>query len=742
MIYHLSLQGVKCAGCVRSLEKQLQSAAVVEDFSINFADRSCAIASESELSEVISAVEDAGYGAVPIDDLGGLEAAELAEQQHYQKTLNKSLLALGAGALLMLQMWVGLMPSLNSGAGLINGVVTALFTLAVMYFCAGHIYRGAYSSARLLNFNMDTLIALGTGAAWLYSSLILLLSMFGAELPEAAQHLFYEASVMIIGFILLGQALEARARRKTGDAIRGLMKLLPATALRIRQGAEKEVAVELLAPGDQVRIRPGESIPVDGVVLEGESYIDESLVTGEPVAVFKNAGQQLIGGSINTKGSLLMEVSQVGAQTVLSQIIAAVREAQNSKPELGKLADRIAAVFVPIVVAISVITAIIWWLWGPDPSLTYAMVTMMTVLIIACPCALGLATPMSVMVAVGRAARMGILIRTADALQQAQSLTTVVLDKTGTLTEGKPRLTQAEYFTQDNQLLSQLNAIIYAAESQSEHPLAAALCSELKNNQAQAVVAEFESEPGYGIRCQSDLGEVLIGNRAWMERSEVELVQVQALAEAWSGDAASLVYVAVAGKLQALFGISDPLKQDSIAAVAGMQKAGLKVVLLSGDNQRTAEAVAKKAGISDVIAEVLPEQKQQVIRQLQDAGEYVAMVGDGVNDAPALAQAHIGYAIGAGSDVAINSADVTLISGSLSGVEQAIRLSRATVQNIKQNLFGAFVYNSLAIPVAAGVLYPMLGLLLNPAIAGAAMAASSVTVVSNANRLRYLKLDD
>ena len=740
MIYHLSLQGIKCAGCVRSLEKQLNNSDVIDDFSINFADRSCAISSTGNLGQVIAAVEEAGYGAVLIDDLGGLEQAEHAEAAHYMSTLRRSVSALAIGALLMLQMWLGLLPELSSMAGLVNGVVTATVSLAVMSLCAGHIYRGALNSARHLNFNMDTLIALGTSAAWVYSTVVLVLAFSNVSLPTAASHLFYEASVMIIGFILLGQVLEARARRKTGDAVRSLMKLLPSTALRIRHGEEKEVPVEMLAPGDQVRVRPGEAIPVDGRAVAGSSYVDESMLSGEPVPVHKQLDDMLVGGTLNTQGSLLMEVSQIGAQTVLAQIIEAVREAQNSKPELGKLADRIASIFVPVVMGIAFLTASIWWLFGPEPQLTYALVTMMTVLIIACPCALGLATPMSVMVAVGRAASMGILIRSADALQQAQDLTVVVLDKTGTLTEGKPTVTNAHYFVSDQERESILS-LIFAAEKQSEHPLAQAVCQYIGAD-FEVEIQDFYSEPGMGVQCQSEQGELLIGNKRWLETHRIDLAGVETLESEWSAQANSLVYVSLANQLVALFGVSDPLKSDSIEAVDSLKQAGLKVILLSGDNQKTAESVASKVSIDQVIANVKPDEKLRVIKQLQDQGEIVAMVGDGVNDAPALAQADIGYAIGAGSDIAINSADVTLISGSLIGVSKAIKLSQATVRNIKQNLFGAFIYNGLAIPVAAGVLFPVWGILLNPAIAGAAMAASSVTVVSNANRLRFLRLKD
>jgi len=737
MIYRLSLQGVKCAGCVRSLEKGLQQAEVIEDYSVNFADRSLSVASQSSVAEVLAAIEAVGYGAQEISDEGDLEKIEAREQQEYQLTLKRSAVGLGFGAALMLQGWLGMMPDITTQSGIWVGSITGVAALLLMYFCARHIYQGAYKSALLRRFNMDSLIALGTGAAWLYSTGLLIVSVAGVELPEAARHLYYEASVMILGFILLGQALEARARKKTGDAVRSLMNLRPATALRIRNAEEREVPVELLAVGDQVRVRPGERVPVDGLVLSGQSYIDESMLTGESMPVNKEQDDKVVGGTLNGSGSLLIKVEQIGSQTVLSQIIEAVREAQNCKPELGKLADKIAAVFVPVVMLLALATALIWWWFGPEPQLAYAIITMMTVLIIACPCALGLATPMSVMVAVGKAASNGILIRNADALQLAEKISVVVLDKTGTVTQGVPEVTDQLYLDADQAIVAQTVAAI---EGHSEHPLATAMVKHLATDNTAVHVSDFNNVSGQGVQASTDSGLWFIGNQNWMEANNIDCAQVTDQVERWSSEAKSLVFVAHNSVLTALFAIADPLKQDSLAAVNSLKASGLKVVLLSGDNQKTAAAVANSVAIDQVIADVKPEQKQDVIKQLQAQGEVVAMVGDGVNDAPALAQADLGYAIGSGSDIAIASADVTLISGSLYGVEKAIHLSKNTVKNIRQNLFGAFIYNSLAIPVAAGILFPIAGVLLNPAIAGAAMAMSSVTVVSNANRLRLLRL--
>ncbi len=744
MLYRFSLQGVKCAGCVRSLEKGLASNAIIDDFSVNFADRSLSVSSSGTVAQVIAVVEAAGYGAIEITDSAGLAQVQRAEQQHYQKTLSRSLLALGLGAVLMLQMWLGWMPSINHINGILIGAITGLLTLLIMYICARHIYQGAWRSARKLNFNMDSLIALGTGAAWIYSTGILVVSSAGVTLPEPATHLYYEASVMILGFILLGQALEAKARKKTGDAVRSLMQLQPSTALRVRGSEEKEVAIELLSLQDFVRVRPGESIPVDGVVVSGETYIDESMLTGESEPVHKVQGDNLVGGTLNGSGSLLMRVEQIGSQTVLAQIIESVREAQNCKPELGKLADKIASFFVPLVMFFSALTGLIWFNLGPEPQLTYAVITMMTVLIIACPCALGLATPMSVMVAVGRAASEGILIRNADALQVAERVTTVVFDKTGTVTEGKPAVTNQVYVC-DRDSIGYVKQAVLTIQSRSEHPLASALCASMLaegvNKDDKVAVDAFESISGLGVSATVAGADWLIGNAALMAEYGVGCDAVLPQAKQWASEARSLVYIARAKQVVALFAIADRVKSDSKSAIETLKKAGLEIILLSGDNQLTAEAIAREVGIERVIADVKPEQKQKVIQDLQAQGDVVAMVGDGINDAPALAQADLGYAIGTGSDIAIASADVTLISGSITRVSKAMAISKATVKNIKQNLFGAFIYNAVAIPVAAGVLFPFIGVLLNPAIAGAVMAMSSITVVSNANRLRWLRID-
>jgi Cu+-exporting ATPase len=630
------------------------------------------------------------------------------------------------------------MPDLHTTGGVLQGVALGVVTLSIMVYSAGHIYKGAWLGLFRGDLNMDTLIALGTGTAWVYSTgLLIITASTPGILPDAAMHLYYEAAVMILGFILLGQALESRARGNTTDALRKLLDLQPREAMRVRDGESKSVPVAMLLPEDHVRIRPGERVPVDGKVLEGSSHVDESMLTGEPVPIKREPGDLVTGGTVNGQGSLLIEVSAVGQKTVLAQIVATVREAQNAKPALGRLADRISAIFVPVVILIALLTAVFWLWLAPAPAWPYAIVAALTVLIVACPCALGLATPMSVMVGVGRAAEQGVLIRNGEALQQAQSITTLVLDKTGTLTEGKPQIVGLHCEGDETELLR----LAASVEQHSEHPLAQAVVEYARD---KAIILtdtqSFEAAAGSGVQAEVEGNSILLGNQLWMQEQGVDTTELEPHAERFSEAGRSLIWMAVDKQPVMLLAVADPLREDSTEAVAQFHRQGLEVVMLSGDNERTANAIAKQAGIDRVIAEVKPEQKQQVIKDLQAEGKIVAMVGDGINDAPALAQANIGYAMGSGTDVAISSADVTLMRSSLTSVVDAIAISRATVRNIKQNLFGAFIYNSLAIPVAAGVLYPLLGLLLNPAIAGAAMALSSVTVVTNARRLKNIAL--
>lgn len=731
-IHQYALSKVSCAGCVRSIEKALTASDDVSDFAINFADRTATVESVLPTAKVEQLIINAGYGATLIENEEDLAARDQQNQLELKQTFTHAWVAIGLGAFLMVQMMVGLMPPVESSEGLVNGLITAALSAMVMFHSGGHIFRGALQSFKRLDFNMDTLIALGTGVAWLYSALLLILIQWIPEsIPAQARHLYFEASVMIIGFILLGQALEAKGRNQTAEALHHLMNLQPKTALKVIEDELKEVSVQLLLPGDLVRVLPGQTIAVDAVVVEGSSSVDESMLTGESMPIQREADDQVTAGTLNGEGVLLVRVTEVGQKTRLAQIQSSVRDAQNSKPALGKLADKIASVFVPVVVAIALLVFTLWWFIGPEPAWSYATLASMTVLIVACPCALGLATPMAVMVGVGRAAKMGVLIREGDALQRSQDLTCVVMDKTGTLTQGKPALTY-------QQALPEHLVIAKALASQSDHPLSKALVHSIKSN--VCAVDQFRSISGSGVEATID-GEIYrLGSGEWMSTFEVNSSGFGSQAQEWSEKGASLVWLFKGHQALAMFALSDTLREDSQSAIERFKSMGLRLVLLSGDHAMAAETIGKQAGISEVIAGVQPEQKLQIIAKLQAEGEVVAMVGDGINDAPALAQADVGYAMGSGTDVALASSDVALMQNSLHAVADAIQLSRLTVNNIKQNLFGAFFYNVAAIPVAAGMLYPMFGLLLNPMIAGAAMALSSVTVVTNARRLNRVKL--
>ena len=543
---------------------------------------------------------------------------------------------------------------------------------------------------------------------------------------------------MVIGLILLGNAMELRARGRTSDALKRLLDLQSRTARVIRDGHEQEIEIDAVRAGDHVRVRPGERLPVDGDVVEGQSHIDESMLTGEPLPITKSAGDEVSAGTVNGKGGLIYRATRVGTDTRLGQITEQVASAQNSRPPIGELADQVSSVFVPAVMIIAVLTALVWFNLGPAPQVIHMLVTATTVLIIACPCALGLATPISTMIGVGKAAEHGVLVRSGEALQTASKLTTLVVDKTGTLTQGKPSVTDAQMFGVEQ---STVLALVHALERSSEHPLAAALMTYADEHEANpAEINGFDSVTGGGVKAQTADGKaLLLGNARLLSEAGVDLKAGEEQARALEEQARTLVYLAVDGKLAALFGISDPLRHDTVAAIKRLQKDGLTIVMLTGDNEHTAKAIAQEVGIDEYRAGLLPEDKHAEIERRQKAGEIVGMVGDGINDAPALARANVGFAIGQGTDVAIESAGITLMRGSLHGVASAIEISRATLRNIKQNLVGAFGYNLLCIPIAAGVLYPLTGMLLSPMIAGAAMSLSSITVVSNANRLRLWK---
>jgi Cu+-exporting ATPase len=590
---------------------------------------------------------------------------------------------------------------------------------------------------------MFTLIAIGTGAAFLYSTVATLVpDVFPAALrgPMGQVDLYYEAAAVITVLVLLGQVLELRARERTGGALRALLNLAPKTARRLVEGGnDEEVPVEVIQTGDRLRVRPGEKVPVDGVVLEGRSAVDESMVTGESIPVEKQAGDRVIGGTLNGTGSLVMQAEKVGAETLLSQIAQMVAEAQRSRAPIQRLADTVSAWFVPAVVAIAVAAFIVWAIFGPEPSFTFGLIAAVSVLIIACPCALGLATPMSIMVGVGRGAQAGVLIKNAEALEHLEKVDTLIVDKTGTLTEGKPRLTaivpRAGF---DEATVLRLAASL---ERASEHPLAAAILAEAQaRGVALADATDFRAETGKGIVGRIEGRRIAFGNAKLLDSLGIASAPIAAEADRLRGEGATAMFLAVDNELAGLIAVADPVKASTPPTLAALKSEGLRIVMLTGDHRATATAVARRLGIDEVEAEVLPQDKGAAVRKLRQQGRVVAMAGDGVNDAPALAEADVGIAMGTGTDVAIQSAGVTLIKGDLTALLRARRLSRATMRNIRENLFLAFVYNALGVPIAAGVLYPITGWLLSPIIAAAAMSLSSVSVIANALRLRGARL--
>ncbi|NQW12352.1 MAG: copper-translocating P-type ATPase [Alphaproteobacteria bacterium] len=604
-------------------------------------------------------------------------------------------------------------------------------------------FERGWASVRTMNLNMFTLIALGTGAAYAYSvAAALVPGIFpDAFRDEAGQvGLYFEAAAVIIALVLLGQVLELRAREQTSGALRALLDLAPKTARRLGDGdSEEEVPVDRIMVGDRLRVRPGESVPVDGIVLDGRSSIDESMVTGEPVPVEKEAGSQVIGGTLNGTGSLIIAAEKVGADSMLARIVQMVAEAQRSRAPIQKLADQVAGYFVPTVIAVAIVSFIAWSIWGPAPAMSYALVAAVSVLIIACPCALGLATPMSIMVGTGKGAQAGVLIKNAEALERLEKVDTVVVDKTGTLTLGRPKLTTVEATEgfQDDDVLT----LVASLERGSEHPLAGAIVEGAKaRGLSLSETSDFEAVTGRGVKGTVNGHVVALGNARFFTELGIASDPVLERAEQLRSSGGTAMFIAIDGALAGLVAVADPIKDTTPRAIEALHKAGITVVMLTGDNATTAAAVARELGIDRVEADVLPEEKHAVIQRLQGEGRVVAMAGDGVNDAPALAQADVGIAMGTGTDVAIESAGVTLVKGDLNGLVRAMTLSRATMRNIRQNLFFAFVYNALGVPVAAGVLFPVFGVLLSPMIAAAAMSLSSVSVISNALRLRGLRL--
>jgi P-type Cu+ transporter len=613
----------------------------------------------------------------------------------------------------------------------------------VVLWAGWPIFKRCFASVRQMSPNMWTLIGIGVGAAYLYSVVATLApGVFPAAFrgPEGQVDVYFEAAAVITALVLLGQVLEIRARERTSGAIKALLGLAPKTARRVREdGSDEEVPLDEVHPGDRLRVRPGEKIPVDGEVLEGRSTVDESMLTGEPVPAEKNPGDRVTGGTINQSGSFVFRAERVGSDTMLAQIVQMVAEAQRSRAPIQRLVDVVAGYFVPAVIAIAILAFVAWSFFGPSPAMAYGLVAAVSVLIIACPCALGLATPMSIMVGTGRGAQAGVLIKNAEALERFAKVDTLVVDKTGTLTEGKPKVTAVVQVGEIGE--AELLRLAASLERASEHPLAAAIVGAAKERGVElAEAGAFDSMTGKGVRGTVGGREVALGNQRLLETLEVDPGALVEDAETRRADGETVMFVVVDGKPAGLIGVADPIKETTPGAIAALRADGLRIVMLTGDNRTTAEAVARKVGIAEIHAEVLPEHKSEVVQRLREEGRIVAMAGDGINDAPALARADIGIAMGTGADVAMESAGITLIKGDLRGLVRARRLSEATMRNVKQNLFFAFVYNALGVPIAAGVLYPFTGLLLSPIIAAAAMSLSSVSVIGNALRLRAVRL--
>lgn len=736
-VQNFMIEGASCGSCVAKIEKALKSVSGAQRVEMNFADRSVQVEGNAPSAELIEAVENIGYKAKPMNsesEQDALDEKAKADNAHYKKLMRNMVLALGVGAPLMLYGLIFDM-SVTTNTQRIGWFIVGIVTLVVMAIAGKQFYNGAWQSFKNHTANMDTLIALGTGTAWLYSMVVVIAP---SVLPEVARHVYFEASAMIIGLISLGLAFEVKARGRTSEAIKRLIGLQPKTARVVRDNKEQDIAISEVLKDDNVRVRPGEKIPVDGEVIEGSSSVDESMLTGEPMPVNKSEGDTVVAGSINKSGTLLFKATHIGSETTLANIINMVKRAQNSKPSIGRLADVISGVFVPTVMIIAVLAGLAWLNFGPEPSIAYAVVAVTTVLIIACPCALGLATPMSIMVGIGKAAESGILIRNGEALQTTSKITTMILDKTGTITEGKPTVTDIINFNDSDKV--HVLKLAASLESGSEHPLAQAIVSYAENEDITVEkISDFNAVTGQGVTGTFDGQTLLFGNEALMSQHNISIAEAKEQAEQLASAAKTPMYFAIDTQLQAIIAVADPIKDDSAEAIKRLQNKGIHVVMLTGDNQATAKAVANKVGIKDFIAQVMPDDKASEVTKRQAKGEIVGMTGDGINDAPALAQADVGFAIGTGTDVAIESADITLMRGSLQSLGDAIAVSSATIVNIKQNLFGAFIYNVAGIPIAAGLLYPFFGILLNPVVAGAAMALSSLTVVTNANRLRFFK---
>jgi Cu+-exporting ATPase len=740
----LPIDGMTCASCVRRVEKAITRLPGVENAAVNLATEQATVRFNPAMvgrDEFRRAIEKAGYEIRSTEPANGdttsstLTAQPTTDEQRRARELNtlqlKFIVSLAAGLLIMAGMFLPLPWPMQT-----RYYVMFLLATPVQFWAGWQFYRGAWLAARHLSTNMNTLIAVGTSVAYLYSVFITFFPdtvMQAGLMPEA----YYDTSTLIIALILMGRYFEARAKGRTGEAIKKLMGLAPRTARVIRGDLETDIPIEQVKPGDLLRVRPGDKVPVDGVIVEGRSALDESMLTGESLPVDKGPGSSVIGATLNKSGSFTFRATRVGKDTALAQIVRLVEEAQGSKAPIQRLADEISSYFVPAVLVLSAITFALWYILGPEPKFTLSLVSMISVLIIACPCALGLATPTAIMVGTGKGAEYGVLIRGGEALEGAHKVNTIVLDKTGTLTRGKPTVTDVLLPSTSALNEQSMLRLVAAAERGSEHPLGEAIVSYANDlGLPTAPVAHFNSISGQGITAAVEGRALLIGNTRMMAENSVELDGLGDRAATLAAMGKTPMFVAVDGQPAGIVAVADTIKPESRDAIGQLKALGLEVWMLTGDNEATARAIAAELGITNIMAEVLPGHKAAKVKELQAAGKVVAMVGDGVNDAPALAQADLGIAIGTGADVAMEASDITLVGGDVRGVVTAIALSRRTIATIRQNLFWAFVYNVVLVPVAAGVLFPLFGLLLNPIMAGAAMAMSSVSVVTNSLRLK------
>jgi P-type Cu+ transporter len=740
----IGISGMTCASCVGRVERAIAKLPGVVSVSVNLATSRARVGYLPEtlgVSEIGEAIERAGYTPHPMDEEVADEDREQAERDHDIAVLRQELTFAAAFTIpLFIVAMVKILPgveevmlSLLPERGWM--VIELLLAAPVQFWAGKRFYKGGWAEMRHLSPGMNSLVMLGTSAAFIYSTLALVVPQI---FPEGSAKSYYEAAGVIITLILLGRLLEAVARGRTSAAIKKLMQLQAKVAVVIRGGDEMEIPIDQVVLNDIIQVRPGERVPVDGEVIEGSSFVDESMITGEPIPVDKGVGAQVVGSTINKTGAFRFKATKVGKDTVLSQIIKMVEEAQGTKPAIQQLADRIASVFVPVVMVLAVLTFTVWLLIGPDPALSFAFVTAVSVLLIACPCAMGLATPTAIMVGSGKGAEMGVLFRKGTALESLARINTVIMDKTGTLTLGRPELTDFVRIGDTGILDDEtLLALVAAAEGKSEHPIAEAIVRAAKNRgQELPHVDEFQAEPGYGIEASVAGHTLHVGADRYMNKLGIPLDEALAQAERLAESAKTPLYAAVDGKLAAVIAVADPLKEGSRQAVEALHGLGPEVAMLTGDNRYTAEAIARNVGIDRVLAEVLPDQKAQEVSRLQGEGKKVAFVGDGINDAPALAQADVGIAIGTGTDIAIEAADVILMSGDLRGIVNATALSKQVLRTIWVNFFWAYAYNVALIPVAAGVLYPFLGMLLNPMLAAGAMSVSSIFVVTNSLRLK------